>query len=64
MIKKIGNKEYTHLDYRKVKIIHIVNLAKESHFFYKGKEITKEEADTMVMEHNLAIKKKNQKSSQ
>ena len=36
------------MDYRKAKIIHLVDGSQEEHFIYKGKPITKEEAAVIV----------------
>lgn len=48
MTEETMNKGHTHMDYRKAKIIHLVDGSQEEHFIYKGKPITKEEADVIV----------------
>lgn len=53
MIEERMNKEYTHKDYRKAKVIHLIDRTKEAHYLYKGKEITKEEADKIVEAYML-----------
>lgn len=44
------NKEerYTHMDYRKAKVVHFITISREEEFIYKGKKITKEDADKLV----------------
>lgn len=39
------------MDYRKAKIIHLVDRSQEERFIYKGRTITKEEADEIVETH-------------
>ena len=41
-------KKFTHLEYRRAKVVHLVNIQKEEEFIYKGKEISKEEANNIV----------------
>lgn len=49
--------KYTHMDYRKAKVVHLINKSKEEEFMYRGKSISKEEADSLVEEY-LARKNK------
>ena len=51
MTEEAMNKGYTHMDYRKAKIIHLVERSQEERFIYKGRTITKEEADEIVETH-------------
>lgn len=49
---------YTHLEYRKAKIVHLININKEEEFLFQGKAITKEEADSLVETYKSDKKKK------
>ena len=44
--------EYTHEEYRKARIIQIINKFGEEQYFYKSKEITKTEANQIVQHKN------------
>lgn len=48
MNEKKEVKHHTHMDYRKAKVVHYITIAKEEEFIYKGKKITKEDADQLV----------------
>lgn len=51
-MKKVeDSSEFTHLDYRKAKIVHLVNREQEVLFYYQGKTITKEEADAITQRY-------------
>lgn len=43
-------KTYTHDEYRKAKIAHIINIKGEEQFFYKRKEISRKEANFIMNE--------------
>lgn len=42
---------FTHEQYRSAGVAHLVNIDQEIEFYYRGKSITKEQADEMVIEH-------------
>lgn len=50
--------EFTHLDYRKAKVVHLVNREQEVLFYHQGKTITKEEADAITQRY-MEEKKQN-----
>lgn len=39
---------FTHMEYRRAKIAHVITFDKNIEFYYKGKLITKEDADRIV----------------
>lgn len=39
------------MDYRKAKIVHLINTSQVEEYIYKGKAITKEEADKLVEQY-------------
>lgn len=41
-------KGFTHLEYRKAKVVHLINIQRKEEFVYKGKKISKEEANNIV----------------
>ena len=45
------NGEFTHLDYRKAKVVHLVNREQGILFYHRGKSITKEEADAITQKY-------------
>lgn len=51
-MKKIeGSSKFTHLEYRKAKVVHLVNREQEVLFYHQGKTITKEEADAITQRY-------------
>lgn len=42
---------FTHEQYRSAGVAHLVNMEQEIEFYYRGKPITKEQANEMVIEH-------------
>lgn len=51
MKKEEGSGDFTHQDYRKAKIVHLVNQKQEVLFYHRGKTITKEEADEITLRY-------------
>ena len=45
------DKTYTHQEYRNAKVIHLNDDKQEEKFYFKQKEITKEEADQITQQH-------------
>lgn len=50
MKEKLESK-YTHMDYRKAKVVHLIDALQEEKFMYKGKPISKADADNLVKEY-------------
>lgn len=46
-----GSCEFTHLEYRSAKVVHMVNKDQEVLFYHQGRPITKEEADAITQRH-------------
>lgn len=42
---------FSHEQYRSAGVAHLMNMDQELEFYYRGKPISKEEADKMVIEH-------------
>lgn len=42
---------FSHEQYRSAGVAHLLNYEQELEFYYRGKQITKEKADEMVIEH-------------
>ena len=57
MREKAGTK-YTHLEYRKAKIVHLINTERQEEFIYQGKAITKEEAGRLVAAYRAEKEKR------
>lgn len=53
-----GTMEYTHSEYRKARIAHLINIDMEEEFIYRGKSITKEEAVSLVEAYKIEKEKK------
>ena len=51
MKRKIVARLFTHEQYRSAGVAHLVNMDQEIEFYYRGKPITKEQANEMVIEH-------------
>lgn len=39
---------YTHSEYRNARVVHVTKKNKETEFYYRGKQITLEEANTLT----------------
>lgn len=50
-MKEKFEKKYTHMDYRKARVVHLVDTLQEEKFMYRGKPISKAEADNLVKEY-------------
>lgn len=42
---------FSHKQYRSAGVAHLMNMNQELEFYYRGKPISKEKADEMVIEH-------------
>ncbi|PWJ19752.1 hypothetical protein ATF84_101296 [[Clostridium] innocuum] len=51
MMQKNDHTPYTHMEYRRARVVHIVNALQEEEFVYKGKLITKEEANAITQRY-------------
>lgn len=58
MTDKMKDTGYTHMEYRKAKVVHLINEKKETIFIYKGKEITKKKADEIVNQYKIDIQQR------
>ncbi|WP_133968932.1 hypothetical protein [Eubacterium limosum] len=56
MKKAEGSAAFTHWDYRKAKVVHLVNREQDVRFYHQGKPITKEEADTITQRYMVTRK--------
>lgn len=52
---------FSHEQYRSAGVAHLMNMDQELEFYYRGKPITKEQADRMVVEHYKEKRKRSQR---